>query len=320
MAVIGMTIGLSFSLAMVISPALSSHFGLAGIFYLTALLAILGLLLLHLTIPTPIKEPFHSDSEANPALLKSVINNTHLLRLNLGIFCQHFILTSTFFVIPLILNSHIKHGNLHQPWQFYLSIMVLAFIFMVPFIIYGEKKNRLKLVYLGSVLCTLITQYLLQYASQNWLALCAFMFFYFVAFNILEALLPSQISKQANPKSKGTAMGVYSTFQFLGIFAGGASSGFLYQWNGESSIFTSNALLSVLWFIVSCSMKTNPTFVTLIIPYPYKEKVENVLLQRLTQLSGVQDASFAEEEEIIYLRVDKTLYQPGSAELALNDI
>ena len=249
MAVIGMTIGMSFSLAMVISPALSHHFGLSGIFYLTAFLAVLGLILVHAVIPMPTKERVHSDSAANPALFKMVISNTTLLRLNLGIFCQHSILTATFFVIPLILNQHIQQGQIQQPWHFYLSIMALAFIFMVPFILYGEKKDKVKRVYLGSVFITLLMQGLLLFSSGSWFALCAFMFLYFVAFNILEALLPSQISKQAHPKSKGTAMGIYSTAQFLGIFAGGCSAGFLYQWQGQTAIFLSNVVLSLIWFI-----------------------------------------------------------------------
>ena len=100
MAVIGVSIGLSFSLAMVLSPAITHYFGLSGIFYLTSFLALLGLVLLHAVIPTPKKEPFHIDSEANPALFKEVLYNRHLQRLNLGIFCQHFILTATFFPSP----------------------------------------------------------------------------------------------------------------------------------------------------------------------------------------------------------------------------
>jgi len=320
MAVIGMTIGISFSLAMVISPALSSRFGLSGIFYLTAFLAIIGLILLHLIIPTPIKECFHSDSETNPALFKSVITDTQLLRLNLGIFCQHFILTSTFFVIPLILSEHIQQRHLQQPWHFYLSIMVLAFIFMIPFIIYGEKKGKIKLVYLGSVLGTGLTQYLLNNTYQNWFALYTLMFLYFVAFNILEALLPSQISKQANPKSKGTAMGVYSTSQFLGIFVGGSISGFIYQWHGQAGIFISNTILSLIWFIVSCSMKPNSAFATLIIPYPSKDPAERALIDRLMKLPGMREVLLAKEEEVIYLRIDKTLYHEGSAEALLKNI
>jgi MFS family permease len=318
MAVIGMTIGISFSLAMVISPALTQHFGLSGIFYLTAGLAFVGLIILHCTIPTPVKERFHGDSEPNPTLFKLVLTDSQLVRLNLGIFCQHFILTSTFFVIPLILNQQIQTGYLDKPWHFYLSIMVLAFITMVPFIIYGEKKKQIKVVFLASILCTAIAQSLLIFTHSRWLGLWLFMFLYFVAFNILEALLPSQISKQAPPNSKGTAMGVYSTSQFLGIFVGGAASGFLYQWNSNEGIFLINTLLSLFWFFSSLSMKTNSSSINLIVPYQYKHDDEHLLVSQLLQLSGVSEVLLAKEEEVIYLRLNKDLYHQGSVESLLS--
>lgn len=319
MAVIGMTIGLSFSLAMVISPAITHHFGLSGIFYLTAVLALLGLIILHWTIPTPVKERFHGDSEPNPALFKLVLTDSHLLRLNLGIFCQHFILTSTFFVLPLILNHQIQTGFLYQSWHFYLSIMVLAFIAMVPFIIYGEKKKKIKLVFLASILCTAIAQSLLIFTHNHWLSLWLFMFLYFVAFNILEALLPSQISKLAPPNSKGTAMGVYSTSQFLGIFVGGAASGLLYQWNNNEGIFLINTLLSLFWLASSFSMKTNSSSMNLIVPYPYTTEDEHLLVSQLLQLSGVSEVQLAKEEGVIYLRLNKDLYHQGSVESVLRE-
>ncbi len=319
MAVIGMTIGISFSLAMVISPALSQRFGLAGIFYLTAFLATLGLLLLHLVIPNPIQERFHGDSETNPALLRSVITNANLLHLNFGIFCQHFILTSTFFVLPLILNHHMEQKQLSQPWQFYLGLMVIAFIVMIPFIVYGEKKHKTKLIFLGSVLCTVIAQCLLIFTNKQWLSLCSMMLLYFIGFNILEALLPSQISKQAKPNSKGTAMGVYSTAQFLGIFAGGTSAGFLYQWNQDKSIFIANTLLSALWLLSSFPMKMKST-ITLILSYPDHEQNNEKLVAELLNLAGVKEVVIAKEESVIYLKINKELYHIGSADSLINGL
>lgn len=313
MAVIGMTIGLSFSLAMVISPALSHRYGLAGIFYLTAFLAIFGLLLLHGVIPDPVQERFHGDSETNPALLRSVITNTHLLHLNFGIFCQHFVLTSTFFVLPLILKYHIEQKQLTQTWPFYLGIMAIAFIVMIPFIVYGEKKHKTKLIFLGSVLCTVIAQCLLIFTNKHWVSLCLMMLLYFIGFNILEALLPSQISKQAKPNSKGTAMGVYSTAQFLGIFAGGTSAGFLYQWHQDRSIFIANTLLSVLWLLSSLPMKMKSTL-TLILSYPDREQNSEKLVAELLNLAGVKEVVIAKEESVIYLKINKELYHVGSAE------
>lgn len=318
MAVIGMTIGISFSLAMVISPAISHRYGLAGIFYFTAILATLGIILLHLVIPTPVKERFHSDSETNPHLFKSVLKNYHLLRLNLGIFCQHFILTATFFAIPMILNQQVKQGHLSQQWHFYLPLMICSFILMVPFIILAEKKRSMKTVFLGSVLTTVISQSLLAFGYPNWLSLCLLMFAYFVAFNILEASLPSLVSKQANPNNKGTAMGVYSTGQFLGIFAGGALAGILYQWHSSEGIFIANATLATVWLVVACFMNPNSYLSTLILKYIPSTKSSEQVVNKLLDIPGIKEVVVAEEEEVLYLRIDREFYLSGSAERALD--
>ncbi|AUH71800.1 MFS transporter [Legionella sainthelensi] len=316
MAVIGMTIGTSFSLAMVVSPILTYHFGLAGIFYLTTLLSLFGIILLHCVIPKPLKERFHVDSETNPALLKHVIFNEQLQRLNFGIFCQHFILTSTFFVIPFILKKQVEQGHLTQQWHFYLPIMLLSFILMIPFIVLAEKRKKMKSVFLSSVFVIAATQLLFIYTLQNWLGLCLMMLTYFIAFNILEAALPSLISKQANPKSKGTAMGIYSTSQFLGLFLGGAFAGLLFQWNGSQGIFITNAALGLLWLIIASAMKPNLSISTLILHYPWPEKKEDVLA-RLLNTQGIIEAALVQEEEAIYLRIDKRHYIAGSAESIL---
>lgn len=316
MAVIGMTIGTSFSLAMVVSPTVAHHYGLAGIFYLTTFLALLGIILLHWVIPKPMSERFHGDSETNPVLLKQVVFNTQLQRLNFGIFCQHFILTSTFFVIPYILRKQAEQGHFTQQWHFYLPIMLLSFILMIPFILLAEKKKKMKGVFLTSVLVVALTQLLFTYTLQNWLSLCLVMLAYFIAFNILEAVLPSLISKQANPKSKGTAMGVYSTSQFLGLFLGGASAGVLFQWNGSQGIFITNTVLGILWLVVAGSMKPNLYVSTLILHYPWPEKRDDVLVQ-LLNTQGVVEAALAQEERVIYLRIDKEHYIAGSAEKIL---
>lgn len=319
MAVIGMTIGTSFSLAMIISPAISHHFGLAGIFYLTSGLSIMGIILLQLVIPNPLKKRFHADSEANPYLFKAVINNKHLQRLNLGIFCQHFILTSTFFAIPMILSQQVKEGHLTQQWHFYLPLMVASFIFMIPFIIIAEKKKRMKSVFLFSVLITAIAQGLLAFSHLYWISLCLLMFIYFVAFNILEASLPSLVSKQANPNNKGTAMGIYSTGQFLGIFAGGSLAGIIYQWSNSPGIFITNALVSSIWFIVACFMKPNVYLTSLILNYTsvHGSNDNDPVIAALLKVSGIKEVALAREENVLYLRVDKEHYIAGSAERTL---
>lgn len=320
MAVIGATIGLSFSLAMVISPALTEHFGLAGIFYFTAFLATLGLILLHAIIPTPSHERFHVDSEVHFSLFKTVLKNKQLQRLNAGIFFQHFILTATFYAIPILLQQQIKQGHLTQQWFFYLPLMVFSFVAMVPFILVAEKKHQMKPVFLLSVLLTSISQLFLAISHQYWVFFCALMFCYFVAFNILEATLPSLVSKLAGATSKGTAMGVYSSSQFLGIFVGGASAGMVYQWLGIEGIFFGNALITVVWLVIAATMKPDVYLATLILSYPPSLKDEKALLAQLSELKGIKEVLMSKDEQVIYLRIDKANYQFGSAEKMLESL
>lgn len=318
MAVIGVTIGLSFSLAMVISPAITHAFGLSGIFYFTTLLAITGLLLLHLVIPSPKKEPFHIDSEANPKLVKQVMSNRHLQRLNVGIFCQHFILTATFFALPMILQQQIQRGVLTEQWHFYFPLMVLSFIAMVPFLAMAEKKRLIKWMFIASVIITSLCQLALAFTYEHWFAICGLMFAYFVVFNFLEASLPSLISRQAGAASKGTAMGIYSSSQFLGIFAGGTLAGIIFQFTGSQGVFIVNGILSLLWLAVSWSIKPDVYQLTLILPYDNKTHDAKTLTHQLSTIAGIDEVVVSQEENTIYLRIDKLRYQKGSAEALIN--
>lgn len=249
MAVIGMTIGMSFGLALIVAPMITHQFGLSGIFYLTVVLAILGLILLHAIIPTPKPEDalHHPDSQAKPALIKTVLADKPLQRLNASIFFQHCLFTATFFMIPLLLKEQFLLHQIQQPWHFYLPIMLFSFLCMVPLIVVGERKKRTNTIFLVAIVTTFLAQLGLLVAPSSWPMLCVALFIYLIAFNFLEATLPSLISKQANPKMKGTALGVYSSSQFLGIFVGGALAGTLYTIGGSQAIFAFNCLITLLW-------------------------------------------------------------------------
>lgn len=318
MAVIGITIGLSFSLAMIISPIIVHYFGLTGIFYFTAALALTGLLLLHLVIPTPIKEPFHIDSEVKTTRFKQVVCNPHLQRLNLGIFFLHLILTSTFFVIPLLLQQQLKLGHLSQQWHFYLPLMISAFVVMIPFIMFAERKRHIKLVFLSAVAIISLCQFILAYNYSSWFSICGLMFAYFVAFNVLEASLPSLVSRHASTNNKGTAMGIYSSSQFIGMFAGGALAGVVYQASGSQGIFMMNGILALLWFFISTYMQPDNYQLTLIIPFDdLVNAAETNLVEQLRALPGVEQVTMSPAEQAFYLRVHKMHYIEGSAEQAI---
>jgi len=257
MAVIGGSIGLSFNLAFIISPPLAQHTGLSGLFMVTVVLAFLGLVLIHFVVPNPKTAP-EVNTTPYRTRLREVFQHTELQRLNLGIFCQHAMLTATFFVLPLRLSAAMEAHQLTALWHFYLPMLVIAFLAAVPVILFAEKRGKTKLVFLVAVGLMGLAQALLTQNTLPWVGFCSIMFIYFLAFNALEAMLPSLVSKRTNPNNKGTAMGVYSSCQFLGIFAGGSLAGLLYQNHGSQGIFITNAFIAILWLSAATSMKKKP--------------------------------------------------------------
>lgn len=259
MAVIGVTIGLSFSLAMVLSPAITEIAGLSGVFYFSVVLAITGLIMLHTVIPNAPSSPLQRNDTVNIRQLKQVFMDPNLQRLNAGIFFLHFMLVSTFYALPLILQTYIQQHTLSQSWHFYLPLMIGSFLVMIPLLLITEKKGRIKTLFIGAVSLILCAEIGLAWLPPTFISLCGLMFIYFLAFNLLEASLPSLISKQANPQTKGCAMGIYSSCQFLGIFIGGSLAGIVFQQAGFRGIFLMNGGIAVLWLIITLFMNVGPS-------------------------------------------------------------
>lgn len=257
MAAIGASIGLSFTLAMGLSPFLVHLTGLSGIFYVTAALAVLGLFILYKIIPSPshtaIKNPL------SWAVFKTVLTDKALRPFNMGIFFQHFILTATFFAIPLLLNTQIHSGHTGDVSIFYLTLMPLSFICMIPLIVIAERKKCVPLIFFISTGLITLAQCLLLFMPETIATLWGVLLIYFIAFNNLEATLPSLVSKTADPDTKGTAMGIYSSCQFLGIFAGGITAGLIYQYASLHAIFLLNGLIGVLWLLASRKITAKKT-------------------------------------------------------------
>ncbi|MGA7750183.1 MAG: MFS transporter, partial [Gallionella sp.] len=208
MAMIGITIGITFSISMVLSPLLNSVIGVPGIFALTGVLALLAIGVVKWGIPDPAITRFHSDTEASWGHFAEVLRNKELLRLDFGIFSLHAILMSVFMQVPFVLKRDGLDVSHH--WYIYLPVMLVAFGLMVPPIIIAEKKARMKQIFMLAVFLAMAAQALLMFAQSSLWGVAAALLVFFTSFNVLEATLPSMISKIAPLASKGTAMGVYS--------------------------------------------------------------------------------------------------------------
>jgi MFS family permease len=303
MAMIGMTIGLTFSFSLILSPLLHGILGVPGIFAMTGVLAVVAIGLVRFVIPNPALTHFHSDTEASRSKFAEVLRNKDLLRLDFGIFALHAILMSVFMQVPFIL----KNNGLEvaQHWQVYLPVMLLAFMLMVPPIIIAEKKAKMKQVFILAIGLAFSAQLLLLVGQNSlWLVAAALLIF-FTAFNILEASLPSLISKIAPLAAKGTAMGVYSSVQFLGAFFGAVMGGVLMQHVGHNSVLMFSAGLLLLWLIVASTMNPPRAVSTKLYHLFTLSEAEAVQLQQqLAAVQGVREVLVIASEGIACLKVD----------------
>jgi len=303
MAMIGATIGVTFAISLVLGPAIAHWSGIAGIFWLTAILAGLAILVIKFVVPNPIISSFHSDASAAPAKLKDVLKNTQLLRLNYGIFALHAAQMAMFIVVPFAIQ---KTSNLdvNHHWQVYLPILLGSFIFMIPAIVVGEKRNLLKPVFIGAVALMLIAQLCFVGLIGSFWGIVFSLFAYFVAFNILEASLPSLISKLAPAAAKGTAMGVYNTSQSLGVAVGGLAGGYLAHHYSYSIVFSFCAALMSVWLLLTFSMKTPPAVRTKMYHLGETSEAQAVALTKtISALPYVHEAVAIAKEGMLIVKI-----------------
>ena len=305
MAGIGISIGMAFALALVLGPVLGNWFGLDGIFWLTAILALGGMLILALVVPTPEHSSVHRDAEPVASQLRGVLADRELMRLDIGVLTLHMMMTSLFLVVPLSMDRLGLDAGHH--WWVYLPVLTLSMVAMVPFIIQAEGKGRMKPVFLGAVLTLALALAGLYMFDAGLMTLAFFLFLFFTAFNLLEASLPSLISKIAPAGAKGTAMGVFSTSQFAGAFFGGVLGGWVHQRYGAEAVFLFCAATAFVWLSVAWSMGSPRRVSSQVIRIGAGAEGDDSSLQGLLlDIPGVEEAVVVTEEGLAYLKVDNT--------------
>jgi len=310
MAVFGIGIGASFTLALILGPMLNTHIGVSGLFWLAAGFGMIGIAMLYLFVPDPRESHVHRDVEAEPIQLKKILSNRQLLRMDAGIFFLHVMMTATFIALPFALRNDVNLPTEDHVW-FYLPVLLASVAGMIPLIIMAEKYGKMKLIFTGCVAALIVAEGLLAMTHHFMAGLVAGTFIYFVAFNTLEASLPSLISRMAPAAGKGTAMGVYSTSQFFGAFCGGVSGGVMYGAFGVGGVFMVSAGMALAWLIICRGMRF-PTNLSSQIVFVGKLNQEELktLEEKLHQVPGVEEIKMVPEEEAAYLKVNKKRYNP----------
>ena len=244
MGIIGVSIGVSFLLALILGPPLEAIGGLPGLFGATSLLALLSLALLWLIVPTP--ERARAPAAAGFGAVLAMLRDGRLMVLNGSVFFLHLLLTASFVGLPLLLVQRL-HLPVERHWELYLPVMTIAAFVM------GAALHRMKEIgqslRIVLVCVAAIGLALLGFAQSGghvaWLGVSAAAFF--SAFNLLEAALPSLVSRLAPAHLRGAAMGAYSTSQFIGAFVGGTIGGIALGRLGVSGVFLCAAATTLLW-------------------------------------------------------------------------
>ncbi|MBK8639517.1 MAG: MFS transporter [Chromatiaceae bacterium] len=302
MAGIGISIALSFALALVLGPIVAHWGGLEGLFWFIAVLACAGILILLLVVPNPIRSSLHRDAEPVASQFRGVLAHGELRRLDLGIFTLHLTMTSLFLVLPLFMRDQGLAPVDH--WLVYLPVLLLSILAMVPLIIQAEGKGRMKLVFLGTLAALVLGLLGLNYLGHGILAIAFWLFVLITIFNLLEAVLPSMVSKVAPAGAKGTAMGVYSTSQFAGAFLGGVVGGWIHQHLGPEAVPIFCALAVSVWLLVAWGMQS-PRQGTPHMVRVGDRAADPELRNQLLAIPGVEEALIVAEEGVAYLKVDK---------------
>lgn len=311
MATIGMFIGVSFTVAMIIGPIVAQAFGLSGLFWFIAILTVFAMLTIQFVVPNSINTAPKGDNVALPSKLGSLVRDGQLSRLNAGVFILHMALTACFVTLP---KQFVASGlMLEQHWQLYLPTLLGSFFLMVPFMIMAIKKQKEKQMFSAAVALLTTALLLLWYLPTSLTALVVLVMMFFTAFNYLEATMPSILSRIAPAGVKGSVMGIYSSSQFLGAFAGGMLGGFIAGEFGEQTIFVVMAAFGLVWLLLTFGMKPlkKSKAYSLTTNIVSDEKAREVA-QKLSEMPGVIEATIMHDEAVAYLKVDDKLVDlPG---------
>ncbi len=315
MAMIGGTIGVTFALSLVAGPLLNQLIGVSGIFWMMAILSLLAMGVIKYLVPDPVNSHFHSDAQTAPGKIKDVLRDTQLLRLNFGTFCLHGAQMAMFIVVPFALKETSGMSE-NQHWQVYLPVLIASFVIMLPAIIVAEKSAKLKPVFIGAVALMLFAQIMFAETIHQFWGVVISLFIYFTAFNLLEAILPSLISKMAPVAYKGTAIGVHNTAQSFGVFLGAVAGGYLSSHYGFSAVFVFCAGLMGVWLLLAFGMKTPPSVKTKMYHVELLNELQaKELTSKIAQMAGVQEVVAIAKESTLMVKINNQ--QSAKAQAAI---
>jgi predicted MFS family arabinose efflux permease len=247
MALVGISIGAMFALSLIVAPPLYRWLGMGGMFAATALLATAAVLWVIYVVPDA---PRLERAPLTREQFAQVAADPELARINFGIFSLHAVQVAMFVVLPGWL---IERAGLpiSDHWMLYLPVVLLSFAPMMPAVGWGERRGRAKEVFVASVAVLAAVLVALSLRPQGVVLFAVLLFVFFSAFNILEASLPSMVSRRAPATARGAALGLFNTTQSMGLFVGGAAAGLVRSAWGDAAVFATAATLLGAWLLAA---------------------------------------------------------------------
>ena len=301
MATMGMSIGLSFVVAFSLGPWLTSVVGISGLFFVTT---IMGLAAIFMLLLVPKVTRHHKNfQQGYLTQLKQVIRMGDLNRLHVSVFALHLLLTAMFIYLPSQLIEYAKIPLAQHGWV-YLPLLILSLFFAFPSIIIAEKYRKMRGIFLSAIAGIIGGLLILIFGYESKYILLTGLGIFFIAFNVMEALLPSWLSKAAPIQSKATAMGVNASGQFLGAFFGGTLGGQLLMLQNTALGWSVLAGIAILWLLVSFGLAQPRYLSSLVLPLPQVVETDE-WTSKLLAIRGIEEVVVMPEQQVAYIKVDK---------------
>ncbi|RXJ98012.1 MFS transporter [Arcobacter sp. CECT 8989] len=296
MATMGMFIGMSFAASMLLGPTISSFAGVPTLFYLTAVIALVSIVILVKMVPNP---PKITHTYRKKAIVGDVLLNQNLIKMNITNFLQKGLMTFAFMIIPMVLINNYE-WQMSDLWKVYLPAMIFGFLAMAPAAIIAEKKGKFKeILAIGIVFFAL--SYLLIGLSSGTILFIVGVVIFFIGFNMHEPIMQSLATKFAKVHQRGLVLGIFNSFGYLGTFLGGVLGGIFFEDVGLTTIVYTIAVVCILWIVLILTM-----------PNPAKKKLMYIELNndyrnnthKLDTISEVDEWYINDTENVLIVKYD----------------
>ena len=301
MATMGMSIGVSFAVAFSLGPWLTGLVGISGLFWVTTIMGLAAISMLFL-VPK-VTRHHRNYQQGYLAQLKQVLKMGDLNRLHVSVFSLHLLLTAMFIYVPSQLIDFAKIPLNSHGWV-YLPLLVISLFFAFPSIVLAEKYRKMRGIFLTAIGGIILGLGILIFGFESKYILLTGLGLFFIAFNVMEALLPSWLSKAAPIQSKATAMGVNASSQFLGAFFGGVTGGQLLLLNNTALGWSILTGLAIVWLLISFGLAQPRYLSSMVLRLPEHKQTDEWTSQLLA-IRGIEEVVVMSDQQVAYVKVDK---------------